>query len=298
MEMLALVSGLRSARSARGKREAIEVVVANKSFPALATEWLPRWRSRRWKRKGGPLLHVDLLKTLDACLRDLEVTWSAVDSKSPRLERARELARSARGAPLAIPLQEARKPNEVMGSRARLVAYTDGGCRGNPGVGGWGFLLIDTLSGVALERRGGARNTNNNRMEITAALETLRALRRPGQEIEIRTDRQDLRNMAQAWIASWRRRGWRRSNGEPVMNLDLVQRLDALLIEHRVTWRWVRGHSGEPGNEHADRLTNEAMDAISKGGDGRGTQRYTKSPIELGRHLRGSDTLPAHRALR
>ncbi len=169
-----------------------------------------------------------------------------------------------------------------MTTQPEVIAYTDGGCRGNPGVGGWGFLLIDTKTGTALERRGGAANTTNNRMEMTAAIEALGALTKPDQQIEIRTDSRYLRDMAESWLPGWKRRGWQRQGEEPIKNLDLVKLLDERLSRHHVTWRWVKGHSGEPGNEHVDGLTNDAMDDIARGADGAGEHRHAVSPVAIG----------------
>jgi len=168
-------------------------------------------------------------------------------------------------------------------SEAPVVAYTDGGCRGNPGPGGWGFLLIHRGSGAALERRGGEAETTNNRMEMTAAIEALESLKRDGQRIEIRSDSKYLVDMARSWLAGWKRKGWRRGpkGKDPVKNLDLVKRLDGLIGRHDVTWTWVRGHSGEPGNEHVDGLTNDAMDRVQRGEDPAAERRYEASPVPL-----------------
>ena len=161
----------------------------------------------------------------------------------------------------------------------RVLAWTDGGCRGNPGPGGWGFLLVDLSSGRALERRGGEAQTTNNRMEMTAAIEALLALKGPS-EIEIRTDSRYLVDMCRQWMKGWKRRGWKKKGG-PIKNLDLVQQLDELIAVHRVTWTWVRGHAGVPGNEFADQLTNLAMDAVQWGGEAAVERRYDKSPVTV-----------------
>lgn len=165
-------------------------------------------------------------------------------------------------------------------SHTPLVAYTDGGCRGNPGIGGWGFTLIHLPSGTTLEGRGGAKQTTNNRMEMAAAIEALRSLQRPGQAIEIRTDSRYLKDMAEKWMVGWKKKGWKKKGG-PIKNLDLVKALDALLAKHTVTWRWVKGHAGEPGNERADALTNLAMDLIAEGMDPAGTTRSDVPPFHV-----------------
>ncbi len=159
-----------------------------------------------------------------------------------------------------------------------LVIYTDGGCRGNPGVGGWGFVLIHLPTGATLEERGGEPNTTNNRMELSAAIRGLEALRKPGQSVEIRTDSKYLKDMAETWMKGWKRKGWTKKGGE-IKNLDLVKALDVLLAQHTVRWRWVPGHAGEPGNEHADMLTNLAMDAVSGGGSANAQRRLSAPPF-------------------
>ncbi len=153
-----------------------------------------------------------------------------------------------------------------------LVAYTDGGCRGNPGVGGWGFVLIDPRTQEALEGAGGAATTTNNRMEMQAAIEALSAIRRRSGAIVVRTDSLYLLKSCSLWLPGWKALGWRRKAG-PLLNVDLLQRLDELQSRHRVRWEWVRGHAGDPGNERADRLAGEAMDRIALGDDRRYERR-------------------------
>ncbi len=145
-----------------------------------------------------------------------------------------------------------------------LLAYTDGGCRGNPGPGAWAFLLIDRDTGAALERADGEAATTNNRMELMGAIATLRALKQPSTVVEIRSDSSYVVQAASEWIPGWKARGWRRKEG-PLKNLELLQELDRLCALHRVTWRWVKGHAGERLNEHVDRLVNAAMDRLARG---------------------------------
>ncbi|HYE05844.1 MAG TPA: ribonuclease HI [Planctomycetota bacterium] len=147
-----------------------------------------------------------------------------------------------------------------------LIAYTDGGCRGNPGPGGWAFVIYNPEDGKALERCGGEAETTNNRMEIGAAVEALKSLRKPGHDVLIHSDSQYLIKSASEWIPGWKARGWRRKDG-PLANVDLLQELDRLLALHRVRWQWVKGHSGDLGNERVDLLANEAMDRIAAGQD-------------------------------
>lgn len=145
-----------------------------------------------------------------------------------------------------------------------VIAYTDGGCRGNPGPGGWAFMVINAASGAALERCGGERETTNNRMEYLAAIQALRSLRKPGLSVLIHSDSNLLIQSASEWIKGWKARGWRKKDGE-LKNVDLLKEIDALMQIHRVQWQWVKGHAGNPGNERVDQLTNDAMDRIQRG---------------------------------
>ena len=138
--------------------------------------------------------------------------------------------------------------------------YTDGACRGNPGPGGWGALM---LSGDHRKELNGAEpDTTNNRMELTAAIEALAALKRRCQ-VRLFTDSQYVRQGITEWIHQWKKRDWRTADRKPVKNVDLWQRLDAEIARHDIEWHWVKGHSGVPGNERADQLANEAIDAMS-----------------------------------
>ena len=142
-----------------------------------------------------------------------------------------------------------------------VTIYTDGACKGNPGPGGWGVLL---QSGeVRKELFGGELNTTNNRMEIMAVIEALSALKRPC-HITFYLDSEYVRKGITEWIAGWKARGWRTAAKAPVKNVDLWQRLDALVAGsgHRIDWRWVRGHAGDPGNERADALANRGVEQV------------------------------------
>lgn len=137
--------------------------------------------------------------------------------------------------------------------------YTDGACKGNPGPGGWGVVL---LSGTTeKELFGGESSTTNNRMELTAVIEALTALKRPC-HVTMYLDSEYVRKGITEWIAGWKARGWRTAAKQPVKNIDLWQRLDVLVEHagHRIDWRWVKGHSGDPGNERADMLANRGVD--------------------------------------
>ncbi|MEQ1579278.1 MAG: ribonuclease HI [Steroidobacteraceae bacterium] len=143
-----------------------------------------------------------------------------------------------------------------------VVIYTDGACRGNPGPGGWGAVL--TAGDYVKEINGAEPETTNNRMELTAAIRALKALNRHCQ-VRLYTDSQYVRTGVTEWLEQWKARDWRTASRKPVKNIDLWQALDAELSRHTIEWHWVKGHAGVPGNEHADRLANEAIDALLKG---------------------------------
>lgn len=146
-----------------------------------------------------------------------------------------------------------------MNKVGRVDIYTDGACRGNPGPGGWGAVL--SAGGREKEIMGAERSTTNNRMELTAAIEALRALNRPCR-VELHTDSQYLRQGITEWINGWKRRGWKTAGKKTVKNQELWEALDQETARHKVNWIWVKGHSGDPGNERADRLANQAIDEI------------------------------------
>jgi ribonuclease HI len=145
---------------------------------------------------------------------------------------------------------------------SRVTIHTDGACSGNPGPGGWGAIL--EFNGREKELCGGAPETTNNRMELTAAIEALAALTRPS-TVELHTDSQYLRQGITQWIKSWRRNGWRTSDKKPVKNVELWQALEPLIEAHKVEWRWVRGHAGHDLNERADALARKGMEPFLKG---------------------------------
>ena len=138
-----------------------------------------------------------------------------------------------------------------------VTIYTDGACKGNPGRGGWGALL--SYGSNVKELWGGEPETTNNRMELLAAISALEALKRASQ-IHLYTDSDYLRRGITEWIANWKRRNWKTSAGKPVKNIDLWQRLDKAVEKHQIDWRWVKGHSGDPGNERADELANRGAE--------------------------------------
>jgi ribonuclease HI len=140
-----------------------------------------------------------------------------------------------------------------------FVIYTDGACKGNPGPGGWGALLV--YKGVEKELWGGDPNTTNNRMELMAAIAGLIALTRPC-TVKLVTDSQYVMKGIQEWLPNWKKRGWKTASKEPVKNADLWQKLDEEVNRHQVSWQWVRGHTGHPGNERADQLANRGVDEV------------------------------------
>lgn len=140
-----------------------------------------------------------------------------------------------------------------------IEIYTDGACKGNPGPGGWGALL--RYNGKEKTLKGAEALTTNNRMELTAAIMALAALKRPCQ-VALYTDSQYLRQGMTEWLEQWKKKGWRNSKKEPVKNVDLWKQLDELAQTHQIDWHWVKGHSGHPENELADELANQAIDEL------------------------------------
>lgn len=144
-----------------------------------------------------------------------------------------------------------------------IEIYTDGACRGNPGPGGWAALL---RSGAHERELSGAEVlTTNNRMELTAVIHALAALKRHSR-VRLYTDSEYVRRGITEWLRAWKARGWRTAERKPVKNQDLWEQLDALAAGHEVEWHWVPGHAGVPGNERVDRLANEAIDALQRQG--------------------------------
>ncbi|UOG93475.1 MAG: ribonuclease HI [Candidatus Thiothrix sulfatifontis] len=142
-------------------------------------------------------------------------------------------------------------------SNNAVEIFTDGACRGNPGPGGWGALL--RYNGVERELYGYQPLTTNNQMELMAAIQALETLKRPC-DVILTTDSQYVRQGITEWLAGWKRKGWKTAAGKPVKNQELWQRLDIASAQHKIDWRWVKGHSGHAENERVDQLANQAID--------------------------------------
>jgi ribonuclease HI len=150
-------------------------------------------------------------------------------------------------------------PGAAARQESCVEIWTDGACKGNPGPGGWGVLLRTGTKEKVLH--GGEQNTTNNRMELFAVIQALRALKRPCSVI-IHTDSQYVMKGMTEWLTNWKRRGWLTADKKPVKNADLWRLLDEEVVRHRVSWRWVRGHAGDPGNTRADALANLGVQMI------------------------------------
>lgn len=143
-----------------------------------------------------------------------------------------------------------------------IEIYTDGACKGNPGVGGWGALL--SAGGKTRELFGGEAHTTNNRMELTAVIRALEALKRRCR-VRLHTDSKYVQQGISEWIHAWKKRGWKTADKKPVKNEDLWRELDALAVQHDIEWLWVKGHAGHEGNERADELANRGVESVKPG---------------------------------
>jgi len=143
--------------------------------------------------------------------------------------------------------------------KKKVQIYTDGACRGNPGVGGWGASL--SYNGTHKEIYGGEQETTNNRMELTAVIEALKALKEPS-DLTINSDSKYVLSGINEWMPNWKKRNWKTASRKPVKNVDLWQQLDAQIQPHKIKWVWVKGHSGNPGNDRADELANKGIDSL------------------------------------
>ncbi|WP_079415700.1 ribonuclease HI [Thiomonas intermedia] len=143
-----------------------------------------------------------------------------------------------------------------------IIIYTDGACKGNPGPGGWGVVLRSGAHEKTLH--GGEPQTTNNRMELMAAIVALETLKHPSRVL-LHTDSQYVLKGMTEWMDGWKRRGWTTADKKPVKNVDLWQRLEKAAAPHTLRWTWVRGHNGDPGNEQADALANQGVEAAGRG---------------------------------
>ncbi len=141
----------------------------------------------------------------------------------------------------------------------KIIIYTDGACRGNPGPGGWGAIL--QYGDDEKELYGAEKETTNNRMELMASIRALEELKRPC-EVTLTTDSQYVKKGITEWLESWKRRGWKTADKKPVKNKELWQRLEKATEKHKIHWKWVKGHSGHPENERVDQLANQAIDEM------------------------------------
>ena len=144
---------------------------------------------------------------------------------------------------------------------AEVVLFTDGACSGNPGPGGWAYILRHPGSGRETKDSGAEPETTNNRMELTAVIRALAALKRRS-AVRVYTDSEYVRRGITEWLPNWKARDWRTADRKPVKNRDLWEQLDAVAQGHDIEWKWVKGHSGVPGNERVDALANAAIDAL------------------------------------
>lgn len=152
------------------------------------------------------------------------------------------------------------KPN----TPPHVLLFTDGACSGNPGPGGWAFVLKHPASGSVREDSGGEPETTNNRMELTAAIRGLQALTRPSR-VELWSDSEYVLKGLREWLPGWKAKGWKTAAKKPVKNVDLWQELDDLVAAHKVTFHWVRGHDGHPENERCDQLAVAAIERVRSG---------------------------------
>lgn len=147
--------------------------------------------------------------------------------------------------------------------KPHVLLFTDGACSGNPGPGGWAYILRHPATGHEREDAGGDPQTTNNRMELTAVIEGLEALTRPSR-VDLYSDSQYVLNGLQKWLAGWKKKGWKTASKQPVKNVELWKQLDDLKAKHDISFHWVRGHDGHPENERCDQLAVQARDAAAR----------------------------------
>jgi len=275
LRLHALVEGLRSL----DEGTEVRVITTDSTTIQLAEQWLPAWEARGFNKKR--IESRDLVIALASELRRLSVSFTHQPSRKGD-PHAKDCSLHAKRAAKRMnpPATPPSRGSVTVRNDVEVVAWTDGGSRTNPGPSGWGVLLVHLGSGATLVLRGGEKIATNNRMELTAIARALGALRRPTR-IEIRTDSKFCISACEQWRHGWKRRGWKKADGEEPANLDRIQELDALLDRHRVVFTWVPGHTGEPGNEYADTLCNEAIDAVLAEADPTLVRRTEAPPFPI-----------------
>ena len=272
LRLHALVNGL----EAQADGAHVEVRTTDPQLIRVVTEWLPAWVRNDFAKRDA----ADLLRRLPPQLARLQVDFAHLEKRTGD-PHAKDNSRRAKAAADAMDVTVPPPSQRVtVRDDVQVVAWTDGGCRKNPGPGGWGVVLVHLGTGTTLLRCGGGPEVTNNRMELTAIAEALDAFSRRVR-VEVRTDSRFAIDALSKWMPGWKRRGWKKKDGEPPTNLDVFQRLDGLLQRHDVVFTWVRGHSGEPGNERADALCNQAMDALQAGRDPSYEERADEPPFDV-----------------
>lgn len=149
-----------------------------------------------------------------------------------------------------------------------VIAYTDGGWRKTKDVGAWAYLIINTKNQKAVACAKAERNTTNNRMELSSVISVLKALKTPGKDVLIYSDSKYTINVCSRWLQDWKGNGWQKNTRGELKNVDILQEIDRLLVNHKTTFQWVKGHSGNRGNDYVDNLLNKAMNNLLEGGTG------------------------------
>lgn len=258
----------------------VTVITTDSLLCDVFDRYLANWEANGFRRKG--LKSVDLLPQLPAHTHRLTIVTEHLKRRAGDPHAKDCKLHAVQTSKTVTPPERQTGPATVRND-VEVVAWTDGGSSPNPGPSGWGALIVHLASQTTLTLRGGADEATNNRMELTAIAEALAVFTRRTR-VEVRTDSKFAISVCTEWRRGWKRRGWQRANGEPPVNLDVIQRLDQLCDLHDVVFTWVPGHTGEPGNERADELCNEAIDAVRSGADPSLKRRDADLPfpIEVG----------------